>query len=175
MKNMKTLFLLLLLLPATWIQPVIAQKFSREEKAAQTEKAFQEMKELVASKHFKITIDRVYPQSGHDVNRFNPTGKIIIQDSIAEGNLPFFGRAYSLPYGEGGGIEFNAPMKDSSVKIIEKRKKKSVIFGFSVPGQNDLYQFQIDIAPGGGCSINLSSNNRTHISYSGSLSPLEKE
>lgn len=172
---MKIEYLFLLFFSVIAIQPTIAQKSSREEKAAQIEKAFQEMQQLVASKHFEIDIDRVYPQSGHDVTRFNPRGKITIQDSLAKGHLPFFGRAYSLPYGDGGGIEFDAPMQEVKTKVTEKRKKKLILFSFSVPSQNDMFQVQIEVVPAGGCSINVNSNNRAHISYSGTLTPIQEE
>ena len=172
---MKTLYLFLLWLPLAIVQPVTAQKSSKAAKAAQEEKAFREIQTLVNRKQFQIKIDRVYPQSGHDVSRFNPNGKITIKDSIAEGHLPFFGRAYNLPYGEGGGIEFNAPMKDQGIQITEKRKKKFISFHFFVPDQNDVYQINIDIVSNGGCSINLTSNNRAHISYSGTISAIEEQ
>lgn len=172
---MKTVCLLLLLLPFVLITPVIAQKSTKEEKAIQQEKAFTETRSLVESNRFKIDINRVYPQSGRDLSRFNPSGKITITDSLAKGNLPFFGRAYSLPYGEGGGIEFDAPMKEQSIKLTEKKKKKSIIYQFSVPGKNDIYRFSIEIAPGGGCTVNLMSNNRAYISYSGNVLPLEEK
>ena len=172
---MKALYLFLLWFPLAIVQPVTAQKSSKAAKAAQEEKAFREMQTLVNGKQFQIKIDRVYPQSGHDVSRFNPNGKITIKDSIAEGRLPFFGRAYNLPYGEGGGIEFNAPMKDQGIHVTEKIKKKFISFHFFVPGQNDVYQINIDIVSNGGCSINLTSNNRAHISYSGTISAIEEQ
>ncbi|MEG1738278.1 MAG: DUF4251 domain-containing protein [Odoribacter sp.] len=171
---MKTVWLILSLFLFVGSLPVSAQKKnSKEEKAARLEEAFQKTQVLVKSNHFKINIDRVYTQSGQDVSRFNPSGEIIITDSVAKGNLPFFGRAYSLPYGEGGGIEFDGPVKDRS--ILEKKKKRALIYQFSVAGGNDTYQFNIDIAPSGGCTVNLMSNNRAYISYSGSVSPLEEK
>lgn len=172
---MKTRYLLMLIVALVFSVPTMAQKLSKEEKAAKQEKAFQETKALIESKHFQIDIDRVYPQSGHDVSRFNPKGKITITDSLAKGNLPFFGRAYSLPYGEGGGIEFDGPIKEQSVKLIEKKKKKAVLYNFTVTGKNDTYQLSIEVAPGGGCTVNLASNNRTQISYSGTVTPLEEK
>lgn len=172
---MKTIYLLLALLLPAFASTATAQKLTKEEKAAKLEKAFEETRALVESKQFQIDIDRVYPQRGGDVSRFNPRGKITVRDSTAKGNLPFFGRAYSLPYGDGGGIEFDAPMKDLTIKTIEKKKKKTISFNFTVTGKNDTYQLSIDVAPGGACSVNLTSNNRAQISYSGTLSALKEE
>lgn len=173
---MKTMYLLLALLLPVFASTATAQKLTKEEKAAKLEKAFEETRALVESKQFQIDIDRVYPQRGGDVTRFNPRGKITVRDSMAKGDLPFFGRAYSLPYGEGGGIEFDAPMKGLTIKTVEKKKKKKTIsFNFTVTGKNDTYQLSIDVAPGGACSVNLTSNNRAQISYSGTLSALKEE
>lgn len=169
---MKTLFVILLVLSFGFIHSVTAQKITKEKKATQIEKTFQELRQIVESNHFKITITHVYPQSGHDVSRFNPRGEITINDSIAKGQLPFFGRAYSLPYGDAG-IEFDAPMKKQSTKIVEKKKKKHISYQFTVPAKNDIYQFYIEMSPEGNCSISLTSNNRAHISYTGTVSPTE--
>lgn len=170
---MRTL-LLLLLLPFLSVGSISAQT-SKAEKAEQLAKLFRETRTLVESNQFKITIDRVFPQSGMNVDRFNPRGEMTINDSIAQGKLPYFGRAYSLPYGESGGIEFDGPMTEKSVKIVEKKNKKMITYRFAIRGKNDTYQLTIDIFPGGNCSINVNSNNRNHISYSGNVSPLEEE
>lgn len=153
--------------------PLQAQK--KSDKTAKNEQIFQETLALVESNQFKIDINRVYPQRGYDLSRFNPRGIINIKDSIAEGNLPFFGRAYSLPYGEGGGLEFDNKMEDRSVKINDKKKGKSISYDFSVRSQNDVLSFRIEIHGGGGCTVNLLSNNRESITYSGNITPLSEE
>ena len=103
---------------------VSAQKPTKAEKAAQLEQEFQQTRQLIESNHFQFELNRVHPQGGQDLSRFNPRGKFVITDSVAKGTLPFFGRAYSLPYGEGGGIEFDGVMKDQSLKIEHKKKRK---------------------------------------------------
>ena len=80
---------------------VSAQKPTKAAKAAQLEQEFQQTRQLIESNHFQFELNRVYPQDGQDLSRFNPRGKFVITDSVAKGTLPFFGRAYSLPYGEG--------------------------------------------------------------------------
>ncbi len=157
------------------VLPAGAQKISKEEKTAQQGKSLAEAQALLESRQFEVEILHVYPQGGGDVSRFNPRGKITVKDSVAEGHLPFFGRAYSLPYGEGGGIEFDAPMKNPQVKTEKKKKKQSVTFSFSVPGKGDTYQITIETMGGDGCSVFLVSNNRTQISYSGKIRALERE
>ena len=167
---MKKLLLLLLVLPFVASDAPKVPKTEKAAKAAAEMKAFQAICELVNSKQFQIEVDKVYPQDGFDVSRFNPEGKIIVTDSIAKGNLPFFGRAYSLPYGEGGGIEFDERMKKVKIQLIHKRKKRAIMFDFSIPGQKDQYQISIEAMPNGRCTIQRHSNQRTTISYGGYIS-----
>lgn len=171
---MKTLHLLLLMLLPALMTPAVAQKKSKEDKTVIQEEAFQKTKQLIESKNFTIKIDQVYPQNGMDVSRFTPRGEFTVRDSIAEGRLPFFGRAYKLPYGESGGIEFNSAVKEEHFKIIEKKRKKSILYQFVVSGKDDIYDITIESAGGDGCSVRLSSNNRAHISYSGTISSIEE-
>lgn len=150
------------------------QAQEKKEKDVKNEQLFNTTLSLVESNRFQIEINRVYPRSGHDASRFNPRGTIIINDTLAEGNLPFFGRAYTLPYGEGGGIEFKNNVEKRTIKINEKKKKNKMIsYDFSVRGNNDVFKFHIEISIDGNCSVSLSSNNRENITYSGTLTPLK--
>ncbi len=172
---MKRLFFISLLLASLSLSLAAQKTNSKAEKAAQLEQEFQKTLELIESNHFQFELDQVYSQGGMDLSRFNPRGKITITDSIAKGHLPFFGRAYSLPYGEGGGVEFDGTMKEQSQKIVHKKKRKIIYYRFSIPAKNDIYEISMEIAGGGNCSVNLHSNNRAHISYSGIIRPIEKE
>lgn len=164
---MKTSYFWGLCLFLAFSMPALAQNSKKSEKAARLEEHFQTTLRLIESGQFHIEIDRVYPQSGHDVSRFNPSGYITITDTLAKGRLPFFGRAYSLPYGEGGGIEFDGPVRDRKMQIKQKRKTHFILYAFTVSGKNDIYEISLNIGPEGECTVNLISNNRTQISYSG--------
>lgn len=168
---MKTILSLTLLLSWGYLTPLAAQRLPKSEKAAQLEKEFQQTLALVESGCFKINIDRVYPQSGRDVSRFNPRGEIILSDSTAKGDLPFFGRAYSLPYGDSGSITFDGPAKERKLKTAKKKREKVIHYQFAVNSKNDRYTFHLVIGANGSCHISLISNNRASISYSGTLLP----
>lgn len=152
-----------------------AERKGKRTAVVREERSVEEAKALLESRQFEVEIIHVYPQGGGDVSRFNPRGRITVKDSVAEGHLPFFGRAYTLPYGEGGGIEFDAAMKEVQVKMFKKKKRESVVFSFSVPGKNDTFRITIETMGGEGCSVFLVSNNRTQISYSGKLKALNRE
>ena len=172
---MKKIFLFLLFFSCILTLNAKEQKVNKTKKATEAAKAFQEIQKLIENKYFQVEIDRVYPQNGLDVSRFNPIGKITVADTTAQGHLPFFGRAYSLPYSEGGGIEFDNKMKNPEIKITKKRKKQSIVFSFSIPGNYDVFQISIEAMSNGKCSVYLHSNNRASISYTGTITPIPKE
>ena len=87
--------------------------------------------------------------------------------------MPFFGRAYSTEYGQGGGIEFEkAKIENESFKVINKRKKHYIEYKFNVRNRNDVFNFYVEVYGNGKCSVNVTSNNRASISYSGDLTPI---
>lgn len=149
-----------------------AQRKNKAGQNAKIEQQFKDLKNLIQTNRFQVTIDRVYPLNGADLTRFNPEGTITVTDSTAKGKLPYFGRAYTLPYGEGGGIEFDNTIKALQVKNIEKKRKSSVLYQFNVAGQNDVYRITVEAFPGGSCSVSINSNNRRNISYSGKIESL---
>lgn len=79
-------------------QSLFAQ--SKQERKEQKEKA---VKEIVDSDRIKIDVDRVVPMAGRSVNLTSPYSLEIHGDSILS-YLPYFGRAYSAPYGGGEGL-----------------------------------------------------------------------
>lgn len=173
---MKTVSLIFLLVLSVITGTTQAQsKNKKTNKAEETEQQFRETSALVESNRFRIEINRVHPTGGFDVSRFNPQGTIHINDTVAKGQLPYFGRAYSLPDPTEGGIKFDGKMLDQSSKIVQKKKRTSITYEFNVRTINDVYRFYIEIAPGGACTVNLNSNNRKSISYSGQIYEPEQE
>lgn len=168
---MKILHLLLLALLVGCTTIAAAKDKSTKDSLQQQQ--FKNMLSLVESNRFQIQIDRVYPMKGFDVTKFNPEGTICLNDSIAKGKLPFFGRAYSLSYSPGeGGIKFDNFVTERRIKAIEKKKNSLIRYQFNVSGENDIYRFSMDIFPNGTCTISVNSNNRENISYSGKIEKL---
>lgn len=147
----------------------------RKDKAAETEKEFQDTYALIESKAFKVEIDKVMPISEFDISRFNPTGSFIVYDTIAQGKLPFFGVAYRVEYGEGGGIEFDNKIIDEKIKIKKRRKHKLIVYEFSVKSRDDVFDIYMEIFANKNCTLNVNSNNRRHISFSANVKELEEE
>lgn len=172
---MKTQYLILL---AFVIGLSGATQAQRKDKATQDSlfaQQFNYVKTLVESNQFQVKIERVHPASGGDLTQFNPEGTITVDDTMTKGKLPFFGRAYSASYGKSGGIEFDNIMKERSIKVIEKKKRKTILYRFTVAGEGDIYRISIETSANATCNVNVNSNNRSHISYSGTIEGLKQE
>ena len=148
------------------------------------------IEQLMKSREFYIEVDQAFPTGNSSitidskygqkrlggegyVSLATNEGQLFILDTIATGRLPFFGRAYSTEYGQGGGIEFEkAKIENESFKVINKRKKHYIEYKFNVRNRNDVFNFYVEVYGNGKCSVNVTSNNRASISYGGDLTPI---
>lgn len=122
MKKKKQIFMLLLALLVGL--PLSAQ--SKQEKKEQKKEA---VKKLIASENYKIDVRTAMPMRGRSIPLTSPYSLEIRNDSVIS-YLPYFGRAYSIPYGGGDGLDFKAPLKEYDMKWI----KKEMPLSNSLPG-----------------------------------------
>jgi hypothetical protein len=155
--------------------------------------AFARLTRLVESRCFRVEVTDAYPTGNSSVtisSRHGTTtlggeghvslatnrGELFFRDSVVTGHLPFFGRAYSLPYGEGGGFKLeNAKLNKVKVKTVQRRKRRHVEFTCSVYSSGDVLTLTIEAHENGNCTLQVNSNNRASISYGGTISPIEQE
>lgn len=180
------------------IMPIIALVFiglttMAEKKQNVDTAAFNKMVNLIKSKNFYVNVDAAFPSGNGSITvdtkygskriggegyvslASNP-GELFIMDTVVTGHMPFFGRAYSIPYGEGGGMEFTkTKLEKESINVVQKKKKQYVEYKFSVRKDNDLITFRLEIYSNGKCSVNVHSNNRASISYSGEVTPIPED
>lgn len=188
-KNMKTLKTILPIgILLFFCLSAVAEKKQKTDTAA-----LGKIERLMKSRIFYVEVDEAYPSGNSSVtinskygqkriggegyvSLATNQGQIFFLDTIATGRLPFFGRAYSVPYGEGGGVEFEkAKIYDESFKVIKKRKKNYIEYKFNVRNRNDVFNFYIEVYANGKCSVNVTSNNRASISYGGKLTPIPED
>lgn len=132
-----------------------------------------ERKENDMAKVDKMLSDTVYVV---DVTTALPTGwksvrlssgySVEIEKDNVVSSLPYFGRAYSLPYGGGEGLSFEGKSFDY---VITPEKKGMREIRFSVRTKEDLFRFHLDVSLDGTVYITVLSNNRQPISFSGHI------
>lgn len=165
---MKTIRMIFFLLLVTVIGAPALSAQTKKEKKEMKQKA---IKELVLSEKYKIDVDRAIPARGRSVSLTSPYSIEIRNDSVIS-HLPYYGRAYSIPYGGGEGLNFKAPISDYKV---EWDKKGTAKVRFTARSTEDRFSFNIDIFSNGSSSIFVNMQNRQSISFQGDLDMTEKK
>lgn len=159
MKNLR-LFFLMGIAFCIGGQSLFAQ--SKREKQEQKEK---EVKERIDSGRFTIEVNRALPTGGRSVNLTTLYSLEMRGDSVVS-YLPYYGRAYSAPYGGGGGLIFTKPITG----LESAYSKKGVAqLKFETRTDDDTYRFDIKIYPNGSASLHVIPTNKQGITYQGEM------
>lgn len=163
MKNVRLVFLLGIVLLIGG-QSLFAQ--SNKEKKVQKELQVQKM---IDKGHFKIDVNRSIPMSGRSVDLTSSYSLEVKGDSVIS-YLPYFGQAYSVPYGGGNGLRFEKPL--SEYKVTYKKKGDAQI-KFKVRTDEDNYTFNVQIYPNGSSTINVVPVNKQSITFYGEVASMK--
>jgi hypothetical protein len=128
---------------------------------------FNHIVELIENGDFIFEARRAYPQSGRSVDLTTNYGFIEISDEIGKAHLPYFGRAYNVPYGGRGGIIFSGEIEN--IELSKNADKLRVNYSFEVRDK-DYYQVSMNIGYNGDASVVITSTSRGRISYQGYIS-----
>lgn len=158
MKTNRLILLWLLCIVAAL--PATAQ--SRSEKKARIERA---VKEAVDAKRYKINVDRMQPMRGSSRTLTTNYSVEVINDSVYS-YLPYFGVAYTAPYGGGKGLNFSEPISDYK---MEQLKKGRVRISFKVRSEDDNYEYSLTVFPNGSTSLHVLPGNKQSISFTGDM------
>lgn len=121
--------------------------------------------EVTENKAFTVQINQVTPRRGRTFHPNMPYNVRIENDSIFS-YLPYMGRATSITYGGGEGLNFKAPLRDYEAKLI-KNKRINVVL--NTKSKDDTYRYSFTIYPGGKTTIDVQAINRESISFMGEM------
>lgn len=170
---MKTKTFLSVILVLISIFAAFAQEISKKE-AKEKQKTAKEnqVKALINSGSFVFIADRAMPQGGRTVDLISYQAYVKFQPDLIESSLPYFGRAYSgVGYGGDSGLEFEGKPENYT---LEDGKKNVKIINTRVKGDHDSFNINLTITPSGYATLNVLSNNRNSITYTGVIKTLEK-
>lgn len=144
----------------------IATSFSfAQSEPEKKENAINQLKEVVDSKEYKINVNMAHPRRGRTVPLTSNYSLEIKNDSVIS-YLPYYGRAYSIPYGGGDGLRFAAPISDYSVSYNKKGRARISV---TTRTSEDSFKFNIEIYPGGSANFDVNMQNRESIRFTGKL------
>lgn len=121
------------------------------------------VQQLVQSKNFVFRAQTVLPMSGASRQLTSEYDIRFLGDSVVS-YLPYFGRAYSAAYGEGGGIKFTSKKFEYKAK---QRRKGGWEISITPEDTKDVQQLNLTVSENGYASLQVTSNNRQPISYNG--------
>lgn len=118
---------------------------------------------FIQSKEFVFKAQTVLPMTGPSRQLTSDYDVRFLGDSIVA-YLPYFGRAYSAGYGEGGGIDFTSTKFDYKAK---QRHKGGWDISITPQDAKDVRQLNITVSEDGYATLQVTSNNRQPISFYG--------
>jgi hypothetical protein len=126
-----------------------------------------EVTQKVQSKDFTVSVNIANPLR---MRQFYLTSDYDLQlkNDSAFAFLPYFGVAYSAPYGGGeGGIKFAEPIMNYSVK--SNRKSNGWDIYFKIKAKDCVYEFYMNIFNNGSSMFTVNSVNRDAITFNGEI------
>lgn len=136
-----------------------------EERAARAAEQAKAVKTALQERNYQIAVNRMYPSRGASKIVSSGYSVEVRNDSLIS-YLPYFGRAYDVPYGGGNGLNFSAPIRN-----YKESQTKSDLRHIEIDVKNDedTYLYTLDIFDNGSADINVRSRQREPISFSGQM------
>jgi hypothetical protein len=128
------------------------------------------IKNLIESKQFTFHAQTALPSSGAS-RQLTPDYDLKVSNNTIVSYLPFFGRAYSVPYGgSDGGFNFTSTKFEYS---IADRKKGGWEISIKPRDVLDFREFLLSISENGYGTLQALTNNRQPISFTGYVTPIK--
>jgi len=129
--------------------------------------SIQELTQKVQSKDFTVSVNTVDPMRMRQ-HYLTSEYDLRIKNDSAFAYLPYFGVAYSAPYGGGeGGIKFAEPMLNYSVKSNKKSTGWDIYF--KIKDKDNVYEIYMNIFNNGSSMFTVNSFNRDPITFNGEI------
>ena len=116
---------------------------------------------------FKVDIQFMSPRRGGNQALTSPYA-VIVNDGHITSGLPYVGQAWDLPYGGGKGLNFEAPIQSYTVEKATSSRRTIVI---TTDNEEDLLVYRFEIYSNGKVNLNVRSQHRDPIDYTGQLDP----
>ena len=140
-------------------------KSTPEEKAANKYEYAQKVMKAVDTHRFKIDISYMQPARGA-AKQLDYGYNIRISGDTLYSNLPYYGRAFNIPYGGGKGLVFDAPIGKTAIAHGRKGASRMEI---RVSNEEDNYVYTLDVYENGKATLNVYSRERESITFSGEM------
>ena len=121
--------------------------------------------EALDSRHYKIEVRTMYPSRGI-ARQLSSSYSLEVKGDTLVSYLPYFGRAYSVPYGGGKGLNFTALIGDYKAEKVKNDRTRISIF---VNNDEDDLTYVLTVFDSGQTTIDVRAREREPISFSGEV------
>jgi Domain of unknown function (DUF4251) len=169
--NMKNLISVLFILLVSF--SCFSQESTKKQiKEAQKIEKQKQIEALVNSKQFVFTARNASPQGHKMIDLTTNPNYVEFQPDFIKSQMPFFGTAFSgVGYRSDAGLNFEGKPEEFTIEKGKKYYQIKVV----VKGGNDSYRLTLSVYFEGGATLYINSNNRSSISYSGTITAIKKE
>ena len=122
-----------------------------------------QVSQWIQGKTYTFVAQSVMPVSG-PVRQLTSEYTLTIAGDTTDSYLPYFGRSYSPPISNEGGIKFTST---SSTYEISPRKKDGWNISIKPTDVRDIQRLQLTVFENGTASLQVTSANRQAISFNG--------
>lgn len=160
---MKKLLIFIALGFSAWM--MLTSCSTSEERAARAAERSKKVTAALNEKNYKISVNRMNPMRG-EVKSLSYGYSVIVRNDSLYSSLPYFGRAYNVPYGGGEGLNFSAPITNYK----ETQKKEGLrLIKIDVATKEDTFLYIIEMFDNGSATIDVISHQRDQISFTGQM------
>ena len=159
--SMKKTTLLIITIAAMLL---VACATSEEQMARRAERAKQ-VAAALADRHYSIGVRMMHPMRGRSV-QVSYGYELKVKGDTLVSHLPYFGRAYAVPYGGGKGLHFTE-------RIIEyrswKTRRGSTMVEILTENDEDSYFFTLEVFDNGNASFDVQMKQRDRVRFDGEM------
>ncbi len=143
------------------------QQSGKKEKKAKEQL---EMAQLIESGRFRFVARSANSELGY-FNQLTSNYDVVFDSLRIKAFLPYFGRAYSVPYSGSGGVKFD--LKAEKIEKNWNERKKLFIITADVADTEDSYSLMLTAGLSGYADLKINFRNRRWISYNGVIEKME--
>lgn len=141
------------------------QRLTPAEKEARQQQVAQMVADSLESAHFRVVFDYVIPTRMQPRHLTTPY-EVRVKGDTLNSYLPYFGVVYSVPYGGGEGLIFDAHIDGYQCHKVKRDMYRVEIY---MNRREDSYVYTFDIFDNGHADLKVSCRNRDFISYRGQM------
>lgn len=141
----------------------ITQENRREQRKTREKEKAEEISKLINESDLRFIAQFAHPMSGGSIH-LTSEYTLDIEGKKVTAFLPFFGRAYYAEYGSReGGIKFS----EETQYVDWKKNKQGYNAQMEIKTPKDVYRLNFSVTTSGYATLDVSSNNRQSIRFSG--------